>query len=98
MSSGRWIDMLDMVLTMRDINAMKLDAYIRTNNVTEVELAEKAGCSQPAINRVRNNQGNPTFDLLRRISRATGGVFTPSDFDPPDDVAPALVADEQKQG
>lgn len=61
---------------------MKLDAYIRTHDVTEAKLAEKARCSQGTINKVRNGLGNPTFDLLRRISEATDGEFTPGEFEP----------------
>jgi transcriptional regulator with XRE-family HTH domain len=60
---------------------MKLDTYILENDVTEAELARVAGCSQSAVNKVRNGVGNPTFDLLRRISEATGGMFKPADFE-----------------
>jgi transcriptional regulator with XRE-family HTH domain len=61
---------------------MKLDTYIRTHDVTEAKLAEKAGCSQGTINKVRNGFGNWTFDILRRISEATDGEFTPGEFEP----------------
>lgn len=67
---------------------MKLDEYIRSNQVTEAALADAADCSQSTVNKVRNGLGNPTFDLLRRISEATGGAFTPSDFDPVSRPAP----------
>ena len=60
---------------------MKLDTYILENDVTEAELARAASCSQSAVNKVRNGVGNPTFDLLRRISEATGGMFQPADFE-----------------
>lgn len=61
---------------------MKLDVYIRSHDVTEAEIARRAGCSQATVNRVRNGIGNPTFDLLRRISEATNGAFTPGEFEP----------------
>ena len=61
---------------------MKLDEYIRTNDVTEAEIAARASCSQGTVNKIRNGVGNPTFDLLQRISEATGGAFTPNDFLP----------------
>lgn len=65
-----------------NIISMKLDDYIRSNQVTEASLAELAECSQSTVNKVRNGLGNPTFDLLRRISEATKGAFTPADFEP----------------
>ncbi|MDR3464189.1 MAG: helix-turn-helix domain-containing protein [Beijerinckiaceae bacterium] len=61
---------------------MDLDAYIRSSDATEADIARHAGCSQSSVNKVRNGVGNPTFDLLRRISEATGGAFTPADFQP----------------
>lgn len=75
---------------------MKLDAYIRTHDVTETKLAEKAGCSQTMVNRVRNGVGNPTFDLLRRISEATNGEFTPGEFEPRAALGP--MADPETKG
>jgi transcriptional regulator with XRE-family HTH domain len=74
--------MLDGNYSLSEYTAMKLDQFISTNSVTEAEIAAKAGCSQSAVNKVRNGVGNPTFDLLRRISEATGGAFQPSDFSP----------------
>jgi transcriptional regulator with XRE-family HTH domain len=59
---------------------MTLDSFITKHGMTEAEIASKAGCSQSTINKVRNGVGNPTFDLLMRISRATGGKFQVSDF------------------
>jgi predicted transcriptional regulator len=62
---------------------MRLDVYIRSHqDVTEASLADKAGCSQGTINKVRNGYGNWTFDILKRISDATGGAFTPGEFEP----------------
>lgn len=61
---------------------MKLDAYIRLTGETEEEIARKAHCTQSTVNKVRNGKINPTHDLLRRISAATEGAFTPNDFEP----------------
>lgn len=64
------------------ISAMTLDEYIRSTGTTEAAIAAAAGCSQGSVNKVRNGIINPTFDLLRRISEATGGQFKPGDFEP----------------
>ena len=61
---------------------MDLDTYIRSSGKTEAEIAKAADCSQSSVNKVRNGVGNPTFDLLRRISSATDGAFSPADFVP----------------
>lgn len=61
---------------------MKLADYITAAKVTEAEIARRARCSQSTVNKVRNGTGNPTFDLLRRISEATEGQFQPADFEP----------------
>jgi transcriptional regulator with XRE-family HTH domain len=61
---------------------MKLDAYIRSTDATEASIAALADCSQSTVNKVRNGLTNPTFDLLCRISTATGGAFQPADFEP----------------
>lgn len=61
---------------------MKLDTYLTHSGKTEKDIAENAGCSQSAVNKIRNGIGNPTFDLLRRISEATDGAFLPNDFHP----------------
>lgn len=61
---------------------MKLDSYIVEHGLTEAIIAARAECSQSAVNKVRNGVGNPTFDLLRRISMATDWAFEPNDFLP----------------
>lgn len=61
---------------------MTLDSYLTISRKTETDIAKLAGCSQSAVNKVRNGAGNPTFDLLRRISEATAGAFQPNDFRP----------------
>ena len=73
---------LDRIYSLGEYIRMKLDAYITQNRLTECEVARRASCSQSTINKVRNGIGNPTFDLLRRISEATGGEFQPADFTP----------------
>ncbi|MBV8661478.1 MAG: helix-turn-helix transcriptional regulator [Hyphomicrobiales bacterium] len=78
---GRLLFLTRLIL-YENVVRMKLDAYLRSNRLTEAELAQRAGCSQSTVNKVRNGLGNPTFDLLRRISEATGGEFSVADVEP----------------
>ena len=59
---------------------MKLDTYIKSKGETEVAIAQRARCSQSAVNKVRRGAGNPSLGLLRRIYEATDGAVTPNDF------------------
>ena len=65
-----------------NIAGMELDKFIRLTGTTEVKIAEKSGVSQSTVNRIRNGKINPTIDILRRISDATEGAFTPNDYKP----------------
>jgi DNA-binding Xre family transcriptional regulator len=59
---------------------MKLKAFLEMTGTTETALARRARCAQASINRVKNGQGNWSFDLLERICAATNGAVTMSDF------------------
>jgi len=59
---------------------MTLAEYLVEMKTTEAEIARRAMLSQPTVNRVRNGVGNPSFDVLRRIQRATEDRVTPNDF------------------
>ena len=61
---------------------MNLNDFIKQNDITEVEIAKLAGCSQSTVNKVRRGIGNWTINLLVRISEATGGAVTLEDFHP----------------
>jgi DNA-binding XRE family transcriptional regulator len=41
-------------------------------NLTQSELAQKAGLKQTAISRLESGEGNPTFNTLKRVSGALG--------------------------
>lgn len=43
------------------------------NNLTQAEIAQKAGTTQSAISRLECMKGKPTYELLRRLSLAVGG-------------------------
>jgi transcriptional regulator with XRE-family HTH domain len=40
--------------------------------LTQVELAERAGVTQPVIARLERGGGNPTFETLERVLHAAG--------------------------
>ena len=41
-------------------------------NLTQSELASRAGLKQAAVARLESGKGNPTYETLYRISRALG--------------------------
>jgi predicted transcriptional regulator len=56
--------------------------------VSQVELAKRAGTSQPSIARLEKGQVSPTVITLDRIARALGSDLV-IDFEPqPADVSP----------
>lgn len=58
---------------------MTVDEWLRTNDVTEAEFAERIGSSQAAVNRYRKGR-IPEPRVMRRILTATAGAVTPNDF------------------
>ncbi|WP_232320109.1 helix-turn-helix domain-containing protein [Herbidospora daliensis] len=45
-------------------------------NLTQAEVAARAGISQPALSRIELGGGIPTLEMLDRIGRAMGVRFT----------------------
>lgn len=45
-------------------------------NLTQAEVAQRAGISQPALSRIELGGGVPTLEMLDRIGRAIGVRFT----------------------
>ncbi|GAA2886096.1 hypothetical protein GCM10010517_49770 [Streptosporangium fragile] len=45
-------------------------------NLTQAEVARRAGISQPALSRIELGGGVPTLEMLDRIGRAMGVRFT----------------------
>jgi DNA-binding transcriptional regulator YdaS (Cro superfamily) len=77
----------------------KLAEFMKRSGITESEMAKRANCSQPTINKIKNGTSSPSFELIKEIHRATGGEVTPNDFlvirekvDSSDSVARAIVA------
>lgn len=55
---------------------MTLDQYIISIGTSEARVAEKAGCSQATISKLRRGIGNPTIGMLMKVSAATSGKVT----------------------
>ncbi len=43
------------------------------NDLTQKEIAQKAGTTQSAVSRFTSMKGKPNYDFLRKISEAVGG-------------------------
>ena len=53
----------------------QLRAIRRTRNLTQKEVAERAGISQPALSRIELSGGVPDIETLRRLGNAMGVRF-----------------------
>lgn len=60
-------------------SGMKLDDYLRQNNLTEQAFADLIGTSQATVNRYRNGR-IPEPEAMERIVKATTGAVQPNDF------------------
>ncbi|WP_067142693.1 helix-turn-helix domain-containing protein [Microtetraspora malaysiensis] len=64
----------------RAVRDMDLGERLRevrvARNLTQAEVARRAGISQPALSRIELGGGVPTLEMLERISRAIGVRFT----------------------
>ncbi|MEV0419346.1 helix-turn-helix domain-containing protein [Streptosporangium canum] len=64
----------------RAIRDMALGERLRevrvARNLTQAEVAKRAGISQPALSRIELGGGVPTLEMLDRIGRAIGVRFT----------------------
>lgn len=47
-----------------------LRAIRRARGLSQVELAEKVGCSQAMISKIEKGQANPTLDMIEAIAAA----------------------------
>ncbi|WP_156045265.1 helix-turn-helix domain-containing protein [Herbidospora cretacea] len=62
---------------LRDIDLGDRLREVRVaRNLTQAEVAARAGISQPALSRIELGGGIPTLDMLDRIGRAMGVRFT----------------------
>lgn len=53
----------------------QLRAIRRSRNLTQKEVAERAGISQPALSRIELGGGVPDIETLRRLGNAMGVRF-----------------------
>jgi DNA-binding XRE family transcriptional regulator len=53
----------------------QLRAIRRSRNLTQKEVAERAGISQPALSRIELGGGVPDIETLRRLGHAMGVRF-----------------------
>jgi len=77
----------------RDVNedfvnlAVNLARTRRAMGLTQAELAEMVGTSQPRVAEIEGGQGNPTFRTLAKLARALGvavaSLVAISDESPP---------------
>ena len=47
----------------------KIKKLRKTQNLTEVELAQKLGIKQPSLNRWENGKKNPPLKMLKKLSK-----------------------------
>lgn len=52
---------------MENLKAIRLG-----RGLSQVELAEKVGCSQAMISKIEKGQANPTLDMIEAIAEALG--------------------------
>ena len=63
-----------------DTHVSALRTFMDDHNLTEVQMAERLGISQSAVNRYASGLRMPRPHLLRRIEDVTSGKVGPSDF------------------
>lgn len=50
---------------------MVLDQYLKTTGMTEADLAQRVGCGQPHIWRIRTGDRRPSPKLAKRLEEVT---------------------------
>ena len=59
---------------------MKLAQWLKKSGISARELAQRADTTEATISRLRNGRVQPSLELAKRISEATGGAVTANDF------------------
>lgn len=59
---------------------MKLREYLKSNDLTEAQFADRVGLSQAAINRYCAGRRIPDKDAMPAIIKGTSGDVQPNDF------------------
>ena len=62
------------------IRDMKLKDYLREKDITAREFAELIGVDYSTVTRYCAGVRRPEWPILERITVATGGAVTPTDF------------------
>lgn len=62
------------------IRGMKLKDYLREKDITAREFAELIGVDYSSVTRYCAGARRPEWPILERITIATGGAVTPTDF------------------
>jgi transcriptional regulator with XRE-family HTH domain len=60
---------------LQDGDRRELRAIRRSRNLTQKEVAKRAGISQPALSRIELGGGVPDLQTLRRLGHAMGVRF-----------------------
>ncbi len=68
--------------------AMDLNAYLRTEKLTNAAFGELIGMGASSVWKLRNGKTEPSLRIIQEIERATGGKVTAMDFTP----RPKIVA------
>jgi transcriptional regulator with XRE-family HTH domain len=66
----------------------------RRSGLTQAELAERAGTSQPVVSAYERERRDPTFGTLRKLVEASGARLRLEAVPEPPDVPPATSPDE----
>jgi hypothetical protein len=61
---------------------MKLNAYLRLNNITDGEFAVKVRRDRTTVSRWRRGTTRPEWEDVESIVKATDGAVRPNDFLP----------------
>ena len=61
---------------------MKLKTWRENQNLKQVELAAKLGCTAATISRIEAGKFRPDWPLLARIAELSDGAVTANDFMP----------------
>lgn len=59
---------------------MKLEQYLRDNDIKPVAFASSIDVAPSTITRILRGERLPRIDLVEKIKRATGGLVTVEDF------------------
>lgn len=71
-----------------------ISAVRRRRGLTQVELARRAGTSQPVVSAYEHGRRDPTYGTLRRLVEASGERLRLDASLPPSDLPPPSTVEE----